>query len=137
MQQSRSQLEPVILCGRNLGALEKCKGEPAFDWLFDNYSYPFHLNRNSCNFNYSRGKIQICSLNSAFYSFISITPTQYRTKHSQAQWKLHNIKIYTHYKIQNPNYMGYEIDNSSSDVFVPIQFQAVCVITVCGLVARL
>ena len=31
---------------------------------------------------------------SAFYSLINITPTLYRTMHSQAQYKLHNRKIY-------------------------------------------
>ena len=59
---SISLSEPVILCGRNRGALGKCRREPAFDWLFDNYSYPFPLNRNACNFNYSRSKIQTCLL---------------------------------------------------------------------------
>ena len=39
-------------------------------------------------------KIQTCLLNLAFYSLINITPTQYRTIHSQAQYKLHNTKIY-------------------------------------------
>ena len=38
--------------------------------------------------------IQTCLLISAFYSLINITPTQYRTIHSQAQYKLHNTKIY-------------------------------------------
>ena len=49
---------------------------------------------NACNFNYSRSKIQTCLLNSAFYSLINITPTQCRTMHSKAQYKLHNRKIY-------------------------------------------
>ena len=38
--------------------------------------------------------IQTCLLNSAFYSLTNIMPTQYRTIHSQAQYKLHNTKIY-------------------------------------------
>ena len=30
---------------------EECRGEPTFDWLFDNSSDPFSLNSNSFNFN--------------------------------------------------------------------------------------
>ena len=52
------------------------------------------LIENACNFNYSRSKIQTCLPNSVFCSLIDITPTQYRTMHSQAQYKLHIRKIY-------------------------------------------
>ena len=47
---------------------------------------PIPLNRNLCNFHYSKRIIHTCLLNSAFYSLINITPTQYRTIHSQAHY---------------------------------------------------
>ena len=50
--------------------------------------------------------MQTCLLNSAFYSLINITPTQHRTMHSRAQYKLHNRKqnIDTE-KLLNANYV--------------------------------
>ena len=69
------------------------KNHPLFGCLIISPTY-FPLNRNSCNFNDSRCKIQTCLLNSAFHSLINITSTQNRTIHSQAQYKLHNTRIY-------------------------------------------
>ena len=34
-----------------------------------------------------------------------MTPAHYRTIHSQAQYKLHNTKIYAQKNLQNANYM--------------------------------
>ena len=68
--------------------MEKCKGEPAFYWLFDDSLNPNPLNRNLCNFNYSKSIIQTCLLNSAFYSLNTL--------------RLHSTEQYIHQ--HNTNY---------------------------------